>query len=128
MKRYVFLIAVLAGCPAREVSRLDPTPVVIRHVDSPLELNNDVDLPRAFTNPGNTGFLRDTAHLAVVILADEDDCSVTSNAAFSDPSLGRLDDDYRCFVGGVTCDEDAFAPGPHHNCHPRDPSPYLHTP
>src|SRR5204862_6408309 len=67
-------------------------------------------------------------HLAVVILADEDDCSVTSNAVFSDPSLGRLDDDYRCFVGGVTCDEDAFAPGPHHNCHPRDPSPYLHTP
>jgi hypothetical protein len=249
MRRYVVVsLVVLAGCPDREVSRLDPVPVVIEHVDSPLEINNDVDIlfvidnsnsmdeeqtallanfdrfidvldnldgglpdlhigvvtsdmggcpgiasadgalhvaadsllggdryisdigdpatgaritnfpqasttltdefrkiatvgtagcgyeqhlasmARAFTNPGNTGFLRATAHLAVVILADEDDCSVTSDATFTDPTLGRANDDFRCFVGGVTCDEDAFAPGPHHNCHPRDPSPYLHTP
>lgn len=248
MKRYVVGLLVLAGCPDREVSRLDPVPVVVEHVDSPLEINNDVDIlfvidnsgsmdeeqtallanfdrfidvldnldgglpdlhigvvtsdmggclgiasadgilhvaadsqlggdryisdvadpatgaritnfpqgtttltdefrklatvgtagcgyeqhlasmARAFTNPSNTGFLRDTAHLAVVILADEDDCSVTSDAVFSDPSLGPPNDDFRCFVGGVTCDEDPFALGQHHNCRPRDPSQYLHTP
>jgi hypothetical protein len=247
MRRYIPFLLLATGCPDREVSRLDPVPVVVEHVDSPLEINNDVDLlfvidnsnsmdeeqtalnanfdrfidvldnlqgglpdlhiavvtsdmggctgipsgdgllhvavdsqlggdryisdvadltgaritnfpqgtttltdefrklatvgtsgcgyeqhlasmARAFTNPANTGFLRDTAHLAVVILADEDDCSVTSDATFTDPSLGRPNDDFRCFVGGVTCDEDAFTPGPHTNCHPRDPSPYLHTP
>jgi hypothetical protein len=85
-------------------------------------------MARAFTNPANTGFLRDSAHLAVVILADEDDCSVTSDAVLSDPALGPLNNDFRCFVGGVTCDQDAFTPGPHTNCRPRDPSPYLHTP
>jgi hypothetical protein len=37
-------------------------------------------------NPANQGFLREDAHLAVVIFADEDDCSV------ADPHLFDLSD------------------------------------
>jgi len=77
-------------------------------------------------NPTNAGFLRPDANLAVVILADEDDCSVADSAFFgTDPSLGPLQS-FRCFDYGVQCDgDDPRTPGAKTNCHPRPASPYL---
>ena len=54
-------------------------------------------------NPANAGFLRPGANLAVVILADEDDCSARAPDLFAaDPSAL----DYRCTKFGVVCDGD----------------------
>lgn len=75
-------------------------------------------------NATNAGFLRDSANLAVVILADEDDCSVADSAFFgTDPTLGPLQS-FRCFQFGVQCDPDNTNPGTKTNCHPRSGS-YL---
>ncbi len=77
-------------------------------------------------NAVNAGFLRPDANLAVVILADEDDCSVGDSAFFGDdPSLGPMQS-FRCFRFGVQCDgDDPLTPGAKTNCHPRPASPYL---
>nr|HEX4318558.1 hypothetical protein [Kofleriaceae bacterium] len=84
-------------------------------------------------NPANAGFLRDDADLAVVIVADEDDCSVGSNDAtffaddpITDAQLGRLDS-YRCTQLGVVCDPDdpTHAHDHEQNCRPRADSPYI---
>lgn len=55
-------------------------------------------------NPANAGFSRTDATLAVVILADEDDCSARSSALFGPDSstLGLLNS-FRCTRFGVTC-------------------------
>ena len=78
-------------------------------------------------NPANAGFLRPGANLAVVILADEDDCSV-SNAGFFDPAnpmLGALQS-FRCFQFGVACaPDDPASPGVKAGCAPRVPSAYI---
>ncbi|HEY1558420.1 MAG TPA: hypothetical protein VGF94_26530 [Kofleriaceae bacterium] len=77
---------------------------------------------------GNTGFLRPGAYLAVVILTDEDDCSV------KDPALFSLDDvgpgDFRCQpLWAYECDEaiSATTAGTYDGCVPRagSDSPYL---
>jgi len=71
------------------------------------------------SSPGNAGFLRDDAYLAVVFIADEDDCS-TRDAAMFDPAateLGALSS-FRCFEHGVECD----ATG----CYPREDSPFMY--
>ena len=54
----------------------------------------------------NAGFLRDDANLAVVILADEDDCSFADSALLSSDTsqLGPLQS-FRCTRYGVTCDD-----------------------
>jgi MYXO-CTERM domain-containing protein len=44
---------------------------------------------------GDSGFRRDVADLAVMIVADEDDCSAVDPAALFDPALGPVDR-YRC--------------------------------
>ncbi|MBV8757679.1 MAG: VWA domain-containing protein [Deltaproteobacteria bacterium] len=83
-------------------------------------------------NTTNAGFLRDAANLAVVILADEDDCSVADSAFFGPDTatLGPLQS-FRCFRFGVQCDPDDNAPGDKTNCRPRansyldDVSPYA---
>jgi hypothetical protein len=76
-------------------------------------------------NPMNAGFLRPDANLAIVVLADEDDCSVADTAFFgSDPALGTLQS-FRCFRFGVECDEDTDTVGAKTHCHPATPSPYL---
>lgn len=78
-------------------------------------------LRRSFVNPANAGFLRPGANLAVVILADEDDCSALDPALFdaSATALGPLDS-FRCFAHGVVCDgDDPRAPGDKHHCRPR---------
>ena len=83
-------------------------------------------LRRALGNPANAGFLRSEANLAVVILADEDDCSVHDAALFgNDPALGPLQS-FRCFEHGVICDPDApRTPGAKHACRPRDGAPLV---
>jgi hypothetical protein len=77
-------------------------------------------------NPNNAGFLRPDANLAVVVLADEDDCSVADSAFFSGDTgtLGPLQS-FRCFRFGVECDEDTNTVGAKTNCRPRATSPYL---
>lgn len=83
---------------------------------------------QAALTPGvNPGFLRTSANLGIVILADEDDCSTEDDHLFAvDPALGPVTD-FRCFEHGVTCDPvaDPRAPGVRTGCVPREDSPYL---
>lgn len=81
---------------------------------------------RALTHPANAGFLRPEANLAVIIIADEDDCSALSPALFAHEAstLGPLDS-YRCFQFGVTCDPDMTSPGTKSNCAPNEDSPVI---
>jgi hypothetical protein len=84
------------------------------------------------SHPENAGFLRDDANLGIVILTDEDDCSV------ADPSLFALNNpgpgDFRCQpLYAYDCDQPIVATGPgtYTNCHPRhgsylaDPASYV---
>lgn len=83
------------------------------------------------SQPANSGFLRQDALLAVIIVSDEDDCSVSDTAMFdtaqtsvSDP-LGPLSS-FRCFEFGVECSPDEpRTPGPKTACVPRSDSPYM---
>lgn len=54
----------------------------------------------------DNGFVRDDAHLVVVIVTDEDDCSVTSNDLFdpSDDSIYGSLNSFRCTRYGIVCD------------------------
>lgn len=82
-------------------------------------------------NPFNYGFLRDNAMLAIVIVSDEDDCSVSDTTMF-DPDqndinapLGPLSS-FRCFEFGVVCEpDDPRVPGLRTNCKPRTDSAYM---
>jgi len=79
---------------------------------------------RSLTNPANAAFFRPEANLAVVILADEDDCSALDPALFGPASaaLGPLVS-FRCFDFGVVCDKDApRTPGAKQHCQPRKDS------
>jgi len=73
----------------------------------------------ALTSSANTGFLRPSANLAVVFLADEDDCSARSSAVFGPDgaTLGPLTS-FRCFAHGVTCDQSSTEVGAKTNCVP----------
>jgi hypothetical protein len=75
---------------------------------------------RALVQPANAGFLRDDANLAVVIIADEDDCSVLDPTFFGPESsvLGPLHS-FRCTRFGVACEPDDLAPGAKTGCTPR---------
>jgi hypothetical protein len=55
-------------------------------------------------HPMNAGFLRPEAVLGIVLLADEDDCSIKSTALLGPegPALGPLQS-FRCTRFGVTC-------------------------
>jgi hypothetical protein len=84
-------------------------------------------MSRAFTNPANAGFLRADANLAVVIVADEDDCSVLDIAMLGPDSaaMGRLDS-FRCTRYGVKCDpDDMLTPGVKADCAPRTIAPLV---
>ena len=85
------------------------------------------------TNPNNAGFLRQDTMLAVVIMSDEDDCSVTDTAMYDtsqndiNAPLGPLSS-FRCFEFGVRCDPDQpRVPGPRSNCVVRENSAYMPT-
>jgi hypothetical protein len=86
------------------------------------------------TQPGNGDFLRKDAFLAVIIIADEDDCSAVNSAVF-DPndtaltgSLGPLES-FRCTEFGITCNEGNLtrAAASYTGCKPRTDS-YLRSP
>ncbi|HVK89393.1 MAG TPA: vWA domain-containing protein [Kofleriaceae bacterium] len=82
-------------------------------------------------NPANAGFLREDALLAVVLIADEDDCSLAQKALFdgntSDSTWGdRVN--FRCTREGVACDTPGTSldqPGLREDCHPNYDSTML---
>jgi hypothetical protein len=85
----------------------------------------------------NANFLsRENAYLAIIIIADEDDCSTADAGMFdmssmtvSDP-LGPLSS-FRCFEYGIDCDvgnDDRRAIGPRQDCYPRVDSPFMYHP
>jgi hypothetical protein len=85
-------------------------------------------MKRALSPTTNPGFVRDHAALAVIFIADEDDCSA-SNAQLYNPTgagLGPLTD-FRCHAQGIICDNDPdpSAPGIKTGCRPDPDSPYL---
>lgn len=78
-------------------------------------------LRRSFTNPANAGFFRPDANLGIVILADEDDCSMLDPRLMSNdaPELGPRQS-FRCFDQGVICVPGASrTPGDKRDCVPR---------
>jgi len=89
----------------------------------------------AALQPGkNPGFYRDEAYLAVIFIADEDDCSTADGTMFTDPNAGVTSPlgprtSFRCHEFGIECDNDpnprAF--GTKLNCRPRTSSPYMYT-
>jgi hypothetical protein len=76
-------------------------------------------LRASFENESNTGFLRPGANLAVVVLSDEDDCSVSSPELFESDTarFGQLQS-FRCFRFGVECAEDEGSVGVKTQCRP----------
>ena len=76
-------------------------------------------MAKALTPGVNPELLRPDAALAVVIIADEDDCSAADPSMFgSAATLG----DFACHREGVVCDDDPdpAAPGPKTGCRPRE--------
>ena len=81
----------------------------------------------SFTNPLNAGFLRPSANLAVVMLADEDDCSILDPGLFEsgEDRFGPLQS-FRCFEQGVECSpDDPRALGQKDACRPRTASAFV---
>ncbi len=76
-------------------------------------------------NPENAGFLRPNAYLAVIIVADEDDCSLAKSTLFegntSDAAYGdRVN--FKCTHEGIECDNpntDLSVLGLRQDCHPK---------
>ena len=84
-------------------------------------------MSRALTNPANAGFLRADANLAVVVVADEDDCSVLDPSLFGpdSPALGPISS-FRCTQFGVQCSPDNMTVlGAKSDCEPRTISPLV---
>lgn len=87
------------------------------------------------SNAQNNGFLRPNAFLAVIFIADEDDCSVEDVNMFdSDPAKDSIDSDvgflssFRCFEFGVQCEPDTpRSAGPRQDCVPRDNSQFMYN-
>jgi hypothetical protein len=77
-------------------------------------------------NPTNANFLRDNAYLAVILIADEDDCSLAQKSLFdgspTDPTYGDKVN-FRCTTQGVECDTPSAdfetTLGPREDCHPK---------
>jgi hypothetical protein len=90
---------------------------------------------RALVNPANGGFLRDNAYLGVIIIADEDDCSLAHYSLLgtdntSNAKLGELQS-FRCTRFGVVCDQAGESTdqmnqiGTKSRCHPTSDGTYL---
>ena len=81
----------------------------------------------SFAHPMNAGFIRSSANLAVIILGDEDDCSILDPKLFevSEEQFGPLQS-FRCFEQGVECAPDAPRElGAKQGCRPRATSPFV---
>src|SRR5678816_1384145 len=82
------------------------------------------------TNAANRGFLRPDAFLAIIFIADEDDCSfehsslITADTSQLGPLLSM-----RCTRYGITCDtggatpDDMYKVGAKGRCHPNEAGP-----
>ena len=82
------------------------------------------------TNAANRGFLRSDAFLAIIFIADEDDCSfehsslITADTSQLGPLLSM-----RCTRYGITCDtggatpDDMYKVGAKGRCHPNEAGP-----
>jgi hypothetical protein len=87
---------------------------------------------KALENNANPGFVRPDAFLAVIFIADEDDCSAKAKSLFENDGgpLGPLQS-FRCTRFGVTCDVGGADTGAMNNlgvkgeCHPNDSSEHL---
>jgi hypothetical protein len=80
---------------------------------------------RTLENKGtNAGFLRDNAKLAVIVIADEDDCSAAHNNLFQGTTAEL---NFRCTKTGIKCagSPDLTKPGTYTDCVPNDQSQYL---
>ena len=84
------------------------------------------------SNSVNAGFVRPDAYLAVIIIADEDDCSMAHSSLLgSDTTTLGPRQSFRCTRFGVTCDQNGQTTdamnriGPKGQCHPADDSAYL---
>ena len=53
--------------------------------------------------PDNQGFLRPDAHLAVVLVTDEDDCSAPADSTMYDGVVQEIDSSLRCSIAGHLC-------------------------
>lgn len=84
-------------------------------------------------NPTNNGFLRPDAFLAVIFIADEDDCSMSHSSLIAMGDTGPLGplQSFRCTRFGVLCDNGGSTTnamnqiGTKTQCHPNDSSAYL---
>lgn len=80
------------------------------------------------SNPGNAGFLRPDAVLAVIFFTNDDDCSASDVNLYNceNTDLGECSI-FRCFEYGVKCDPDTPREvGLHEDCGPREDSAYVH--
>jgi hypothetical protein len=85
-------------------------------------------------NPVNTGFLRDDAFLAVIFIADEDDCSFARSSILTSDTdqLGQRQS-FRCNRFGHTCriggrtQQEMNAIGVKGQCGPNESSEYLES-
>ncbi len=87
---------------------------------------------RALQPGKNPGFYRGDAHLAVIFIADEDDCSTELGTMFGDPNAGISSQlgprtSFRCHEFGVRCADDPNPRtlGPKSGCVPDPASPYM---
>jgi len=81
------------------------------------------------SHPENAGFLRPGAYLAVIVLTDEDDCSVKDKTLFTLDSTKYRSDDFRCQpMFAYQCDQPISATDAktYTGCHQRTDS-YLET-
>ncbi len=99
-------------------------------------------LRRALEHPDNEDFFRDHAYLGVVILSDEDDCSIHDLNMLGESPVAPLGESYgplasfRCTDYGIRCDpvdcdeypRDMRCEGERQNCEPDYDSPYMHPP
>jgi hypothetical protein len=78
------------------------------------------------TGGANKGFLRESANLGIVMLTDEDDCSMTHSALLGPEGgpLGPLQS-FRCFRFGVTCAQDINSVGEKSGCEPSPASEFV---
>ncbi len=91
--------------------------------EQPLEV-----MRRVLASPG-PGFLRPGAHLGVVLVADQDDCSASDPALFATGSAPYgPGGPHRCYADGVVCDQGpALAEiGLRTGCRPIEAPTYLH--
>jgi hypothetical protein len=87
------------------------------------------------SHPENGGFLRADAYLAIIILADEDDCSAKDSQVFNPATMFDsinseygVFSSYRCTEFGITCDGNTLprAAGDFTSCVPRGDSYMRH--